>query len=216
MYLNNEIDYNIIDYLISLNDYFLTYQKGLQLVNKKSYSTKLLKDKLDYLKLTHVTEVINELVVLKILDDELFYEDYSFYLKQKGYGPVYINDKLYKAGINNKVIYTDDEQLFRLNNFLQNYLKLNYPINQILKKFINKMLYKGYHLGLIKTVIEEVDIVLYFDMMKLKNDYDFYLTKFKFKYTGKKLSDIIIKVLLKKGYSRNEINQLNEMGDDYY
>lgn len=204
LYLNTEIRAEVIEILKNKQEYFQVLDRALQKVNQRAYTIKQLRDRLllENYDLDNVNIVINELIVAKILNDDLYYEDYVNFKTQQGYGPLYIKNKLHLLGIDREVYFSSEQQLKILKNKASK-LKLNKDIALIKKSFKSKMKNQGFDV----TIIDEVlaDLIYEKDDTYLKKDYEKFFNKYYNKYDEKQLFYVIKRKLLEKGYEIEDI-----------
>ncbi len=207
LFLNKEISADVIEILENKQEYFRVLDRSLHIINHKFYTIKQESDKLklEGYELDSINLVINELIKLKILDDDLYYEDYVSFKINQGYGPLYIKNKLHLLGIDREV-YLNREIQYEILKNKTNKLKINKDIGLIKKSFKMKMKNQGFDVTIIDEVLSE--IVIEKDDSYLKRDYEKLLTKYKNKYDEKKLIYVIKKKLYEKGYEIEDIEFL--------
>lgn len=207
LYLNKEIDIEIINILENKQELFEIKDKALKIINYKSYTCDQVKSKLlnHGYKVDNIDIIINELVKSNILDDERYYEEYVDFKINQGYGPLYIKNKLYELGIDKDVYIDKDIQYEILINKI-NKLKINKDINLIKKGFRNKMIQQGFDVSIIENALSK--LVVEKDNSFLRKDYEKLLRTYQKKYDTDKLNYIIKNKLYEKGYNKDDIEAI--------
>lgn len=198
------------------NIYLEAYDKALRYLGIKM---RLEKDIYTYLKDKYDNKTINKVI------DKLKKEGY---LDTNKYIKAFINDKInltndgpykIKRDLINKGI---DESLIDLDIIDINIIKDNLTkliikysninrdnsISVIKSKTLNHCLLLGYDKELILDIFDSLNIKE--NTNKIKKDYDKLINKYKTKYTGYKLEATIKQKLYQKGYSMDEINNINK------
>lgn len=211
LYNNSYIDENTLDILLKNNSYYLCLNDSIKICSYKLYTSKQVKDKLK-LKDHHLNDInrcLDYLIKIKLIDDNLFYENYLEQKTNEGYGPIYISNKLKLLGIYLDVNIDDNIINNNLNKHLELFLKRNSFNKQTKQKFINKMIYKGYSLDQIKNILTDIEVVNKKD--DIEKDYLKIYQKYSLKYEGYKLKQLIKQKLLTKGYSLEQVNDYMEV-----
>jgi regulatory protein len=102
----NNISENDYKNILSFDEANKVMTYALFLVSKRSYSSKVLQEKLIQkgYDIKYIVKVINRLKELNYINDENFSKSYATYLSQKGNGEFFIKAKLRKQGIKEELI----------------------------------------------------------------------------------------------------------------
>ena len=195
-------------------DYYDIYSKVLNYISTRMRSKKEI---LEYLNKRGVDEIdsnkiLDNLVKLNLINDEAFAKAYiadKIYLSR--YGKNKIRKELLEHNIDEAVIenilnsYEKDVWKQNLKSLIEKKIKNTSYSGYILKQ---KMIYEfgnqGYEKDMIQEVLEEVSLPDH-----LQKDYDKIYQQLSKKYVGEALRNKIKSKLYAKGYSLDEINEIN-------
>ena len=223
--LNNDllykksIDKNLYDKILLETNYYDIYNKTVKYIMKRRRSEKNI---IIYLNKFNLNEKDKSKIINKLKDINL--------INDKEYCKAYINDRvyLYKEGINKikqdlikegisidmidkELQYFDkgimDEKLEKLiiKKIRTNKKYSNYYLKQ---KIFNEMINLGYDK---QDVLRIIDNNIIDDSEVLNNEFNKVYNQLKSKYSGVELNNKIIKKLITRGFSINEINRLLEI-----
>ncbi len=186
----------------------------LKALNYISYQVRSEKEVIDYLKNNQLPSQIIESIIQKLkqlgyLNDERFaYDIFEYESKVKLQGPFYIENKLYKKGINKDLVnaviqsYTIDLQIENIQLIINKEInKLSkYPVRKQKQLLCNKLIQRGYESSIVfeqvnhLNLVDESDESLQKDLRKLLKKYE------QKNLSTQELKSKIIVNLLNKGY----------------
>ena len=213
---HKEIDSELLNKLNTETNYYEIYNKTIKFIEKKLRSKKEI---ITFLNKNKVGEsdkekIINKLESIKLINDELFANAYSQdRINLSSDGPYKIINDLRKNDISEemieKVISKIDEDLIyeKLKKLIvkkikSNHNKSNYMLKQ---KIIIDMTNLGYDKEMIIEIIDENKCS---NSNIINNEYKKIYTKFSKKYEGIELERLIKNKLIQKGFSSEEIENI--------
>lgn len=216
LYLHKELTEQELKKIKSVDSYIKHLNYALKLINRYSYTTKKLKQKLIKKNVNESTinQIIDYLVKHQLLDDALFATSYAHSLVARHKGVNYITHKLKQLGINDKII---DQVINNLNqsdleNALKTYIKKldekytkQKSVNKK-EKIIASLLRSGYTMKEINYALSKIRLTPINYIDSLKKDYQ----KIRRQYDER---EKIINALRRKGYSYSKIKMMME--EDY-
>ena len=193
------------------------YAKALNLLSKKSYSERQIKEKLTSTGACEkeIELVIKELYKYSLLDDKEVINEYLEYANNKNYGYNRIIDELYKRGLSRsdieKIKYDEVSEYNKAKNNLAKLEKKYKNENnfQKKKKIFDSLVRLGFNISVAKDTSNEAkDNPHEVELSLLRKDYEKVHIRYNSKYKGKELFFKLNAYLLSKGYSHNDINSL--------
>ena len=211
---HKDIDDILLNKIIKDNAYYEVYNKVLNLISKKIRSEKEINEFLDKYDVDK-NKIINKLKSINLINDKLFAKAYiSDKINLSNEGIDKIKNDLLKHNIDLNII---EEELSKIDNDL---------INKKIKKLINKKIknskYTGYKLKykvvneLINLGYDKYTIIEIYDSLDIKNDnlivneYDKLYRQLSKKYSGKELEYKINTKLYNKGFTKEEIDNIQK------
>ena len=219
LYPNQSLSLQDFHLLQEKENYNLALEYALSLTSKRFYTRKQVFEKLDqkdYDKAS-IMQILDYLEKVKLLDDTLYQETFIENKVNAGYGPLYIKNKLYELGIVCDVKIDANKQYELLNNKYQSLYFKAKNINELNRKFKEKMSGQGFNKGIIDQVISN-----YQDDDKLNEailiDFNKHYKKYARKYSGYDLENKVKSKLYALGYESELISQTMKegMSDELY
>ncbi len=215
--IKKEIDESIISKLKKENDYSSVYNLCIKYISFKMRCKNEIKK---YLLRKNISNEIIENVVSKLekegyINDKKYAE---FYVKDKfklsSSGPLKIKKELTSFGIKEEIIDYSINNIEKINweEKLQKLISKKLSLTKGSKKEKeNKIISYFYNLGYDCTMIQDImqDLDVKSDIHKLKKEYDLLIKKYSRKYNGNELNYIILNKLMMKGYTKKDIEQIN-------
>ena len=211
---HKDIDDILLNKIIKDNAYYEVYNKVLNLISKKIRSEKEINEFLDKYDVDR-NKIINKLKSINLINDKLFAKAYiSDKINLSNEGIDKIKNDLLKHNIDLNVI---EEELSKIDNNL-----INKKIEKLINKKIKKSKYTGYKLKykvvneLINLGYDKYTIIEIYDSLDIKNDnlivneYDKLYRQLSKKYSGKQLEYKINTKLYNKGFTSEEINNIQK------
>ncbi len=193
------------------------YEYARSLLLRSSYSSHAIKEKIKakYPQCAYANETILKLKKEGLLDDSRYAETYKDYKEAELYGPKRILDDLrYKKGISDEILdnlefQNERDALNKLFPIINNKYK-GLPYKKKASKVENALLVRGFSKDLAKEYASKAEI----DPKEVKKNLMMDFSKSKRnhskKYKGYELKQRIIRSLLSKGYTMNEIKEVLE------
>lgn len=205
-----------------LNEIFIKDKKEtikkyiISLIIKKPYSKNDIKKKC-YKKFydndIDIDSIIIELENEGIIDDKEYVLTYLDYFKTSNYGKYYIINYFRNNNIDpslyKDIVFEDSDELLKAKNYMQS-IKNKYVSSNFAKqkrKISEEMLRKGFDLGVINSILNELNIDPIEENLKLKKEYKRIKNKF-IKNNSKIDNNKLISVLVNKGYRYDDILNL--------
>lgn len=211
---HKDIDDILLNKIIKDNAYYDVYNKVLNLISKKIRSEKEINEFLDKYDIDR-NKIINKLKSINLINDKLFAKAYiSDKINLSNEGIDKIKNDLLKHNIDLNVI---EEELSKIDNDL-----INKKIEKLINKKIKNSKYTGYKLKykivneLINLGYDKYTIIEIYDSLDIKNDnlivneYDKLYRQLSKKYSGKQLEYKINTKLYNKGFTSEEINNIQK------
>ncbi len=210
-----EIDPKLIKEIEKENQNIEMYETSLRYLDTKMRTEKevikYLTDKYNY------KDVENLLIRLKkegLIDDSKYVKSFiNDKINLSNDGPYKIKRDLIQKRIIEDLIEIDIDNnilLDKLRRIMPRYINLykKNSKNMIKNKTVNYFLNLGYDKEIIEEVFDSLDVKG--DNTKIKKDYEKLIKKYKAKYSGYKLESTIKQKLFQKGYSIDEINEIEK------
>lgn len=164
---------------------------------------------------TLINKVINRLINEGYLNDELFTKAFiNDQLLITNNGPLKIRKELYNHNIDSNIIedyinkIDNNSVEEKLTKLIEKQLKIKKDsANQIRLKLVTYFCNLGYEKDMILDILSNYEIKS--DINKLQKDYDKLYKKYKDKYKEEKLNYFITQKLYLKGYSKEDIDNIN-------
>lgn len=199
------------------NKYYEIYNNILKYIKTKLRSEYEIREYIKKNEIDKITEenLINKLKDSKIIDDKTYTYAYIHdRMKFSNDGPYKIKKELLKNKIEENIIEEelnkiDKEEIYeKLKKQILKKLSANtkYSNNMIKQKLINYFITQGYEKQMIIEILENN---LESNTNILKKEYDKLYNKYKNKYNEYELKKVIKQKLYQKGFSIDEINNIN-------
>lgn len=211
---HKDIDDILLNKIIKDNAYYEVYNKVLNLISKKIRSEKEINEFLDKYDVDR-NKIINKLKSINLINDKLFAKAYiSDKINLSNEGIDKIKNDLLKHNIDLNII---EEELSKIDNDL-----INKKIEKLINKKIKNSKYTGYKLKykvvneLINLGYDKYTIIEIYDSLDIKNDnlivneYDKLYRQLSKKYSGKELEYKINTKLYNKGFTKEEIDNIQK------
>ena len=210
-----EIDEKLKKIIEEENKYYDTYNEIVKLINKKLRSEKEIKEIMNKKEIKNQEEIIKKLKQSNLINDELYTKAFIHdRISFSNDGINKIKNELQNQGIEDNIIENElnkidkEEQNKKLEKLINKKIKTNtkYSEKIIKQKLINYFINLGYY---------KEDIIKILDNTKtnnneiIKKEYNKLINKYKSKYDEEKLKYIVKQKLYQKGYSIEEINNIN-------
>lgn len=213
---HKEIDSELLNKLNAETNYYEIYNKIIKFIEKKLRSKKEI---ITFLNKNKVGEsdkekIINKLESIKLINDELFANAYSQdRINLSSDGPYKIINDLRKNDISEEIIEKviskiDEDFIYEklkkliIKKIKSNHNKSNYMLKQ---KIVIDMTNLGYDKEMIIEIIDENKCS---NSNIINNEYKKIYTKFSKKYEGIELERLIKNKLIQKGFSSEEIENI--------
>lgn len=210
-----EIDPKLIKEIEKENQNIEMYETSLRYLDTKMRTEK---EVIKYLTDKYDSKDIENLVIrLKkegLIDDSKYIKSFiNDKINLSNDGPYKIKRDLIQKGIIEDLIEIDIDNnilLDKLRRIMPRYINLykKNSKNIIKNKTVNYFLNLGYDKEIIEEVFDSLDVKG--DNTKIKKDYEKLIKKYKVKYSGYKLESTIKQKLFQKGYSIDEINEIEK------
>ena len=211
---HKDIDDILLNKIIKDNAYYEVYNKVLNLISKKIRSEKEINEFLDKYDVDK-NKIINKLKSINLINDKNFAKAYiSDKINLSNEGIDKIKNDLLKHNIDLNII---EEELSKIDNDL-----INKKIEKLINKKIKNSKYTGYKLKykvvneLINLGYDKYTIIEIYDSLDIKNDnlivneYDKLYRQLSKKYSGKELEYKINTKLYNKGFTKEEIDNIQK------
>ena len=211
---HKEIDDVLLNKILKDNTYYEVYNKVLNLISKKIRSEKEINEFLDKYDVDK-NKIITKLKSINLINDKLFAKAYiSDKINLSNEGIDKIKNDLLKHNIDLNVI---EEELSKIDANL-----IDKKIFKLINKKIKNSKYTGYKLKykvvneLINLGYDKYKIIEIYDNLDIKNDnlinkeYDKLYRQLSKKYSGKELEYKINTKLYNKGFTSEEINNIQK------
>lgn len=210
-----EIDPKLIKEIKKENQNIEMYETSLRYLDTKMRTEK---EVIKYLTDKYDSKDVENLVIrLKkegLIDDSKYIKSFiNDKINLSNDGPYKIKRDLIQKGIIEDLIEIDIDNnilLDKLRRIMPRYINLykKNSKNIIKNKTVNYFLNLGYDKEIIEEVFDSLDVKG--DNTKIKKDYEKLIKKYKVKYSGYKLESTIKQKLFQKGYSIDEINEIEK------
>ena len=210
-----EIDPKLIKEIEKENQNIEMYETSLRYLDTKMRTEK---EVIKYLTDKYDSKDVENLVIrLKkegLIDDSKYIKSFiNDKINLSNDGPYKIKRDLIQKGIIEDLIEIDIDNnilLDKLRRIMPRYINLykKNSKNIIKNKTVNYFLNLGYDKEIIEEVFDSLDVKG--DNTKIKKDYEKLIKKYKVKYSGYKLESTIKQKLFQKGYSIDEINEIEK------
>ena len=193
------------------------YQYSLSLLSKGSYSSYEMEEKIKK-KLPEGEKPFSILKRLKnngFLNDEEYAKEYKEEKEREGYGPIRIRDDLLKKKrissdiVDSLIFQTEEESAKRIANSLEKRF-VSYPLKQKREKAISSLLRRGFPMETCLLAVSSFKENKEESFKRLEKDYFLLKKRYENKYSGYAYRRHVFEGLLRRGYSKDDINQIME------
>lgn len=213
---HKEVDSELLNKLNKETSYFDIYNKTIKFIERKLRSKKEIIIFLDKNDVSSVDKqkIISKLEDIRLINDKLFANAYyQDRINLSSDGPYKIINELKKNDISEEIISDikdkiNNEEIYEkltkliVKKINSNHNKSNYMLKQ---KIIGDMINLGYEKQMIVDIINEN---IYDNNKVINNEYKKLYNKFSKKYNDVELERLIKNKLLQKGFSSEEINNI--------
>ncbi len=215
---HKEVDSNLLNEINNESKYYEIYNKTVKFIEKKLRSKKEIELFLDknLVSKDDKYKIIEKLESINLINDKIFANAYfQDRLNLSSDGPYKITNELKKNNISDDVISliieksNQDFIYEKLTKLIIKKIKINHnKSNYMLKqKIIIDMLNLGYEKNMILDILEEH---ISSNNIVINNEYKKLYNKLSRKYDGEELERMIINKLLQKGFTKEEIEQIEK------
>ena len=199
------------------NNVEVYYSKAVNLLSKKSYSERKLKEKLVNAGASeHDIEIVfKELRKYSLINDKSVVDEYLEYAEVHNYGYNRVVKELYARGVKkseiDKITYNEVNELKRAKNSLPKLEKKYSKESNFAKrkKIYDNLLRLGFSYDVARTTLEYVkDNSEEVELDALRKDFGTQYMRYNYKYIGDMLYDKIAKNLVQKGYKYKDIEKI--------
>lgn len=212
-----DISLELLNKILEDNIFYEVYNYALYYIDIKMRNEKELKD---YLKRKNyddnvISEVIEKIKEEGLINDKRYVKAYTNdKINLSLYGPFKIKNELLKSNIEESVIddylntIEEDVWLEKINKIIDKKVKSNKKLsnNYLKKKIGDDLYYLGYDREMFGSLLENININ---EEKTLEIEYQKAYKKYKNKYNGDKLKKVIREYLIRKGFSYENINNIN-------
>lgn len=212
-----DISLDLLNKILEDNTFYEIYSYALYYIDIKMRNEKELTE---YLKRKNydesvISEVIKRLKEEGLIDDKKYVKAYiNDKINLSLYGPFKIKNELLKSNIEESVIddylntIEEDVWLEKINKIIDKKVKSNKKLsnNYLKKKIGDDLYYLGYDREMFGSLLENININ---EEKTLEIEYQKAYKKYKNKYNGDKLKKVIREYLIRKGFSYENINNIN-------
>ena len=219
---NKELDNELLQKINNETIYYDIYNKTLKYIEKKLRSEKEIRKYLEKYDIGYEEKIIEQLKNIKLINDNNYVKAYisdKIYLSTDG--PNKIKKDLLNQGIEEYIIdeylknIEDEIVINKCEKLIDKKIKSNKKnsIYILKQKIISDMLEKGFELNIIKSILENKEIL---DNNAIEKEYNKLYSKLIKKYSDKELYFQMKSKLYQKGFKNEEIDEYINKTVDFY
>ncbi len=212
-----DVSLDLLNKILEENTFYEIYNQSLYYIDIKMRNEKELTE---YLKRKNynediITKVIKRLKEEGLIDNKKYVKAYTNdKINLSLYGPFKIRNELIKLNIEENIIneyletIEEDVWLNKINKIIEKKLKQNKKLSNsfLKKKILEDLYYLGYDKEMVINLLENINTD---EEKALESEYQKAYKKYKNKYKDDKLKKVIRDYLIKKGFSYENINNIN-------
>lgn len=215
LYVGKEIDSSIFLRMKKEAESEGIYQYALSLLSKGSYSTYEIEEKIKK-KLPEGMKpyaIIKRLQMNRFLNDEEYAKEYKEEKEEQGYGSIRIRDDLLKKKrismdiVDSLSFQNEEERAKRLAFSFEKRLE-TYPLKQKREKAIASLLRRGYPMEVALGAVSSFQENKEETRKRLERDYISLRKRYENKYSGYAYKQHLFEGLLRRGYNKEDIQEM--------